>query len=1304
MASFNKEQLEAVYASSKENILIAAGAGSGKTKTLSERVYELVERKEITPEQLLVLTFTNNAAHEMKGRILARFGNSHPDYPKMLSSHVQSFDSFNAYLLRLYASRLGVSPSFSIISDTLLDQKKAEYIDVTLNEAYEDPTLRARLVDFMTKLGLKNDRSVKSYLMNILEGFDRFTPDKRRDYVASYHEKFLSPAFASSLYHDALSYARKSLTDLLRRAYVLDRLSLHYFDEENLDLKKLESAISDQSLWNSSLDEVVLSADTSKEGEEDFLPAAFEDLVSLTKEGDYTLLEAMRKLLEDNGERYFPSQYPGSRKKEPGDASRHVATFAAIKKCKKVLEDALSLSNLSEELKKMTFFEDGIDLLFLLVGRVEKRLDEYRYSHNAFSFADVSSLVLTIFTEKENEDLAEQLRRRFRYVMVDEYQDTNDAQEIFLNGLLKPCADGSRSHLFCVGDAKQSIYAFRGSNVGLFRARQEEYRQGEDGRVIAMNKNYRSAKRLLHDINYIFSFYMTLKQGGIDYLDPMERLTYDDAVNLFKAPLESYGVHRIIPPCADHLQKKAIVERFHDAEYEARAILADIQEKLASGFRVYDAKNQQERPCIKSDFCILVRRKNSVRIYQKLFVENGIPLNNKVSVDLREINAIIFLQSLLAMVGNELGIPDSKYLHHYASLARSYVYCYSDEQLHRILSLDPEARQKALDEDKIIGDLRRFCGKYRDSSFREIFLALLEEFHVIEYLYRIGEVEDNVAKIESLYALLCTGESFGYGLKEFVHLFEDISRRSLSIDSDTVVETSDAVDFMTIHASKGLERKIVYLPSSDNGVGRGSSFGALTLDEDYGILFPYLDYPFDDDPPLEGESSYLTLPLRKKGAATSDEEEQEHVRLLYVALTRAENAVYLVGRDGGKGSAYVMMMGVPSTYHVNPKILASPYVSASLRDAFMKTNAMKPGDPLTLGEEVEPVYSSLREELLLKEIAKAKKDALLALLYEALKGYAKRFDALQGNTDECAKLFAATYFPAERLNVHDLASLEMVFSGESKREEEETQGELPLDHNGSLREALSRFGKGVAELDATLLFPQIELKTEEEKLSLLVDALLLPLARYFDGLDYVFYRSYADESFSYRDLVKVYDDALFVSSSAPFTPKLSEVPTDDTPIEFVAAEHHRASKKARDDELPSSTVLERGSRLHRYLELYRFDGDFSFIPSPKDQAIIRHVSESTLMQLAAAAEERYVEYGYYDEENLTTGYIDMFFVKDGIYHVVDYKTSSIEDPEYEDQLRTYGKAICRLYGVLKEKVRMHLLSILGGKTKDVDWN
>ena len=1319
---FNEFQQAAIDASSQEDILVSAGAGSGKTKTLSERVYTLIDKGEVAPESLLVLTFTNNAAHEMKTRILARFPATHPAAKRMLSCHVQSFDSFNAYLVRRYASRLGVSPSIQILSESIHEQKKRLFLDEAFDEACAKSPLKEDLLRVMKELGLKNEKYIKGTVLDLLGTVERLPPQEQKAFFDKIQTDFLGQGFAHELYLRCLEEYKKSLRRLLREAYLLDlcRNELMTKDGSSINVENLRAILGNDAYYSVALENVDLSPDSSQK--HDFLNEEYHGLLSLTQEKGEDLVAKAETFLAEHGEEYFQRNYPGSStRKAVVEAHYHAPVFKALKQAKAVLEEIVSLGKEKQQWEKMTRFDYAVRLFATLGEQTFDKLADYQKKHNAYTFATVTSLALSLFTDPKLEDIAETLRKRFTYVMVDEYQDTNDAQEIFINGLLKPNENGGRAHLFCVGDAKQSIYAFRGSNVALFRARQAQYQGAKKGaKVIPMAINYRSAKTLLDQINYLFRRYMRLDHGGIDYTDPIETLGYDDEVNLYKVELPGYGIHRIVPPQSSFLTKDVSKLIHYDpVAYEAKAILTDIQQKLSSGFLVFDRDFPGGvRPCRKNDFCILVRRKRSVAAYQRLFAENGIALNNRVSQDLRDASAISLIQSLLRLLCLCLGqdIPD--FAHCFASVARSYAFRYDDSTLHRLLSADNTYDQQKAEalmwEDPIMVNMKQFALEAEGQSFAVVFLGLLDRFGVIENLYRIGAVEDNLAKIESLYALALSQGNIGEGLSAFVALLEDMDKRQLPLDSESVFETADAVDLMTIHASKGLERKIVYMPSSDNGLGKGSNDSsslAKVLSREFGMALPDAGLPYldanTDNPILTA-----TLPIRYQSLAKRNEEEQENVRLLYVALTRAENAVYLVGQNRGDNSVYIMMEDVPNFLQINPILLQNPNISPSLRQQYEayvnRKMTAKPMVSSSLGEDLAKVQKDLLSSYCDATQDKEDESLVVTLLWNVFLSYQSRFVS-----EDAVKLFARVYYPSlwAQGGMDSLDALRCAIKASSveQLDEEDEEGEGSFVDEGeeldSLAQRVELFAQGIREAELSLLCPNLKLSKEHEKdleyrQKVILDLLLLPLVQHYDGLDYAYRQSY--QSAQYPDDTATFDEASFVGAVSVAEPELLKLNQVDDPLNFVHLTYARASKEAVDADLPSSLALERGSKLHRYMQLLDFDAlDLSFIPE-KDRPMIEKVLATPLMQLARNASGRYPEYSYYDPETMREGSIDLLFVVDGVYHVVDYKTSHIDDPDYDRQVRVYGHNVMRLFGARKENVRLHLLSLRFAKSKDVE--
>ena len=353
------------------------------------------------------------------------------------------------------------------------------------------------------------------------------------------------------------------------------------------------------------------------------------------------------------------------------------------------------------------------------------------------------------------------------------------------------------------------------------------------------------------------------------------------------------------------------------------------------------------------------------------------------------------------------------------------------------------------------------------------------------------------------------------------------------------------------------------------------------------------------------------------------------------------------------------------------------------------------------------------KEEMIQEHYEAKIDAadeqmLLQILDVVLTEYRKRIITIEDDYDEIAKLYALAFYPSlyAQNSIDGASSLYAALAqenvGDLDEEDEVEEGEAQETFDGfeAFKERLNHFFLGIKDNDLGLLCPALHLSKEKSKdasyiQKTLIDLIMLPLAQYFDGLDYVYRASYRNLSGSvpYPDDTVVFSESSFQGSVTVTAPKLKKLPIDDIELKFAAVGGKRASKTAEDGELPSAEALERGTRLHRYMQLLDFETlDLSFIPE-EDRPLIEKVLQTPLMKQALAADERYPEYDFYDTESLHMGSIDLLFVSDGVYHIVDYKTTHIDDPDYRRQVRVYARNVMRLFGVGKENIRLHLLSL-----------
>ncbi len=1325
---FNPEQQRAIDESSSVDLVITAGAGSGKTKVLSERVYRLIEKGEVAPESLLVLTFTNNASYEMKTRILDRFGKDHPLYPRMQSCHVQSFDSFRAYLVRAYAQELKVPKTFVLMPESIESEKRSHFVEEVVQECYLDPEKREELIGFLTKFGFKNLEKVDECVLYLSNRLSALAPQEREDYFASYGPRFFDQAGLKKVYVEAVEETFADIRAALRQAAFMEIQYMAIAPAlEKDDYATVARAFSMASDWERDLSTIAFQ--TTENAIWDFLPGFYRDLLKFLETDVMDASSAAASFLDLHANEYHRS-VRNDIKLDAEDQARLSAVCSYLRSTEKMLGELVALGDFESAKSQALWCEKEERFLLGLAKEVSRRLSEYKKSVNAFSFDDIGFLAIKLFQDPALEKCAKEIAERFDYVMVDEYQDNNDGQEALLTGLSQLRDDGSRAHLFCVGDAKQAIYAFRGSNVDLIRNRAKKYALSSDGRVIPMNKNYRSAKRLLSDINYIFSAYMRMDNGGIDYLDPAERLAYDDSVNLYKDDAGNYGVRRITPPDAFGLQNKRVaLEKTEPAVYEAMAILNDIQRKVAEGHLIFDRSQKKLRPCDYGDFAILVRRKKQVLLYSNLFAANGVPLNNQLSVDLREVSPTILLRSILGLLANRIYGENRDETYLFASIARSYAFHYDDTRVHRILTgadvegeyTSEEKVSMAIHADPILKKIDSFADAHRDSDFETILLDLVDEFGILSQLPRLGDVEAYVSKIESLFAMALSEKDLGVGLSDFIAFFDSLEEYEIELKSETVSETKQAVDLMTIHASKGLERKIVYMPSSESGMGKGDARTEppFFFSFDQGICFPYLGYEIGDDISPESDIGGSITTVRTRGCRerAKNEEAQEHVRILYVALTRAENAFYLVGK-AGTNTGYVMMEDLPKRISFHPAFLDALRAGGAFDqksfDALTKYDQLKSSlklpDEVRKAGEIYEAAKALLEKKVIEPLQKKRDKALYDFLLQALSYYLGRFKAKATDLDFLSEVYATTFYPKlqKEKGIKTFKALvkDVTSMGEDIADDADiSEAVLPQDEEKWTKRLLD-FGQAILDWNVAGFAPLASFNQDERNpkkphgKKVLIDNLLPVLAKVFDSIPYVAYESYENDGF--KDDTEVFDVADFRGRKYIAKPTLPTLTVDDTPLTFEAVEAKRASKKSVDPDFRDEAAMERGTHLHRLLQLSKLDEkNLDFIADESEKNLILRCLRLDLLQKAKKG-KAYPEYGYYDTDFDTTGFIDLlFFEEDGTCHIVDYKTYDIDDPAYVEQLHAYRRNVSRLFGVKESDIRLHLLSIKKAEVKDI---
>ncbi len=1333
MSGPNREQQIAIDKTSKEDVIVSAGAGSGKTFTLSLKIYDMVKRGDINPSELLVLTFTNNAAHEMKERIIRQFReNNSPFADEMVSSHIQTFDSFSLYLVSKYAGRLHLSDKINNMDESILDAKKREFLDEIFSRHYKKDTDRMKRV--LVKYNLMDDKKSKDVVLDLYKRLDSLLEKDRKDFIENYETRYLSRENYEKMRHE---YA-----DTLRNEIKVSVSLSGYYDYTDQSLKEASEKNDDSLLFTKirSLENLnSFHADYKHQSfkNDKYIPQVYDDLLPvLDNSDDEVLFHFLQTALTK-----YPDFFNGRK------GSNKESKLARKELSSHLKPESILLLSKEEDYQRLLDQKEDVMLFLEMEEELRASVNEYERRSNCFTFSSISTMALKLLQDDEYSDVADEIREQFRFIMIDEYQDTNDLQEAFLSCLMKERkSDKGRAHLFCVGDAKQSIYGFRNSNVALFNKRIEEYSTpSEEHSVIAMNTNYRSQKAVLDDINYIFDRYMSKEHGDIHYIDPLQQLVSGRGGVKDMERKEGYGIKRLLYPSIGK-------ESGRDAKRnECLAIIADIKKRMETETIV---DKNGPRPLRYSDFCILVRTKGGYSIYTQLFKENGIPLNNIAKTDLKDLDPIRLIQSLLTLLDYRMNHNEADIYHVFASIARSYIYRYSDDKIYRLLTYKEEKdgvkvrSSKLILEDEIVKTIDTFIQEHKSDSFDHIYVDLLSTFHVLDKLYLIGNVEDNVNKIESLHQMIINGENMQEGLAEFVLRFKNMDKYKVTLNAETLIHQENAVDLMTIHASKGLEREIVYMPVSFNSLSKTPSMSKPDYDFslEYGILLP--DYTGfgkkeleeDVEPFLPADYPYYTMPYFLYRRKDKDPERDEHVRLVYVALTRAKNSLVIVGNPPSseksaknKENLYGMLAYIP---HVNrfardvvpyiEKICAKEQIQR-YKDLQEKVlNFKLKYDLSDFENENDFNYYHKIGEYLKEKLIDELNDLMKSMLKSVYDSMKLKYEYVDFTLDQLARMYTlddqVKTFDDFLIKMNSKKDDEIIDDDEdedisddsddsgSSNDSSSDYEELVIRSDEEWKDELEEFGKKLKEEDESLVPYKID-GSKEEKVIELANG-LLPYYLILETTSSVtkevtYYKEdeYPDlnEMISLSSVKKTKDDKIVLDDPSVDKTKdgFDRMNQSDKPILLMKEEHHHASTKFTDDEDDVSQALERGIRLHRYMEVVSFsDRDTSFIKNERDRKKIDYILS---LPLFAHIDETMVrkEYTYYDEELSTYGSIDLLIIKDGHYIIVDYKTSDIDHKEYDRQLKIYQNNVSKIFHVDKNMIRIILLSLKDGKTREV---
>ncbi len=453
MPTWTNEQLDAINLDG-ENIIVSAGAGSGKTAVLTTRVIRKLESG-VGIDKLLILTFTNLAANEMKTRIRKEIKKRielSDELKKIDSSYITTFDSFSLSLVKKYHYLINVKKSINIIDNNLLKIKTQEFLDTIMEEEYQE-----RRDDFSKLINdycVKDDGEIQKAILNIndLLNLKYDKEDYLNNYIANYYND------------EAVNSNVNKYLDLIKSV-------IH---EINLDLTKLSNEIDTD--YYHKLSEILLPIINSDSYSTIRNSLIFDKLPNLPR-GSSEEAKLYKEKINDNIKR---------------------------------LRELTKYMDINELVKSIMLTKPYVATIIRIIQKLDKKLTEYKYESDLYDFIDICKLAIKIV--KENKNICEEIKNSFNEIMVDEYQDTSDLQEEFISLI-------SNNNVYVVGDVKQSIYRFRNANPDIFREKYNMFSKGINGKKIDLLKNFRSRSEVLDNINLIFNFIMNEKIGGAEYRD-----------------------------------------------------------------------------------------------------------------------------------------------------------------------------------------------------------------------------------------------------------------------------------------------------------------------------------------------------------------------------------------------------------------------------------------------------------------------------------------------------------------------------------------------------------------------------------------------------------------------------------------------------------------------------------------------------------------------------------------------------------------------------------------------------------------
>lgn len=854
----------------ERNILVSAAAGSGKTAVLVERIIQKITQDKVDIDKLLIVTFTNAAAAEMRERIRDAIEKKLEEEPEdthlqrqftlVHNAQITTIDSFCLYVIRNYFYKIDLEPNFRVADEGELSLLRSDVLGKLLEAHYAAG--EEAFLSFVAGYGsAKSDQAIQDMIL------------KMYTYAQSYpwpDEWLVSCGQAYDLKEEA--------------------------DMEQADWMKqfLDSLVTAVSDCGSQMREA-LNVCEEPDGPYMYADALKEDirrLDAIRESGSYARFgEEINAYAKAFPKLAAARKFEGSvEKKELVQNIRN-----AMKKEIKDMRDKFFFKEPEEIFLDMKKTAPAVKMLVALTEEFASCFAAEKKRKNLVDFSDMEHFALKILvdqTTKEPTETADEFAALFDEIMIDEYQDSNYVQETLLRAVSKERF--GQNNLFMVGDVKQSIYRFRLARPELFMEKFDTYAAGTPGcERIDLQKNFRSRDEVLSGVNDIFYKIMCRDLGNV---------VYDENAALYPGADYPEDMDPAMFAMEVLVADESGAEEMERVELEARMIASRIHEMRKEGQTVTDKESGELRPMEYRDIVILLRSVSGMAdTFVKVLLEEGIPAFTTSRTGYFSTVEIQTVLNMLRVIDNPMqDIP-------LAAVLYSPVGGFSGEDLAKIRAVSGEktfyesiltydTMPEEETDQKLRERLRGFLAKLETFRKRvpytpvhELITELLEETGYLSYITALPAGEQKCANVQMLIEQAIHYEDTSYkGLFHFVRYIEKLRKYDVDYgEADIINENENAVRIMSIHKSKGLEFPVVF------AAGMGKTFNTQDTRSRL-ILHPELGIGLDC---MDTVRRTKTPTLLKRTLARQTEEENlgEELRVLYVALTRAKEKLILCG-------------------------------------------------------------------------------------------------------------------------------------------------------------------------------------------------------------------------------------------------------------------------------------------------------------------------------------------------------------------------------------------------------------------------